>query len=57
MELAIKYYKFINDYAKGKKVKVKYKNNKEFQEGKYYSLFIEYINILDELRNLLKIKR
>lgn len=57
-ELEIIYYhsnENIKEFTK--KVKAKYKNNKEFQEGKYYSLFIEYINILNELRNLLKIKR
>lgn len=38
------------------KVESKYKNNKEFQEKKYYSLFIEYINIHDKLKKYYKSK-
>ena len=32
MELAIKYYKFINDYAKGKKLKLNIKIIKNFKK-------------------------
>lgn len=35
------------------KVKLEYKNNKEFHKKNYYSLFIEYINIHEKLKKLL----